>query len=137
LISREVDYALRCLVELVKKPKGEWVSTAELSRELRVSRIYLAKIFQKLAKKGLLVSVKGKGGGVRLMRRNISLTEVLTALEPQFSLNKCLNKRFRCFRQETCPIHSVLEQVQQELFAKLSRYTLKRLAQGAYLKGGE
>lgn len=133
MISREVDYALRCLVELAKKPKGEWVSTAELSRELRVSRVYLAKIFQKLVKKGLLETIKGKGGGVRLTNRNTSLTEVLNALEPHFSLNKCLNERFRCFRQESCPIHSVLEQAQQELFAKLSRYTLKRLAKGGDL----
>jgi Rrf2 family protein len=133
LISREVDYALRCLVELAKRPKGEWVATGELSKSMRVSRVYLAKIFQKMAKKGMLETVKGKGGGVRLTDQNASLTDVLTALEPQFSLNKCLNKRFRCFRQDACPIHSVLEQIQRELFAKLSRYTLKRLAQGGDL----
>jgi Rrf2 family protein len=130
LIGREVDYALRCLVELARKPKGEWVATAELGKELRVSRIYLAKIFQKLAKKGMLETVKGKGGGVRLTRQDISLTEVLTALEPRSSLNKCLNGRFRCFRRQKCAIHSVLERAQRELFAKLGRYTLNKLARG-------
>ncbi|MCU0641223.1 MAG: Rrf2 family transcriptional regulator [Candidatus Margulisbacteria bacterium] len=131
MISREVDYALRALVELAKKPEREWTATAQLSRELRVSRVYLAKIFQRLARKGLLETAKGKQGGVRLKSRNTSLTAVLKALEPHFSLNKCLNQRFRCFRQASCPIHAVLAQVQQELFAKLNRYTLKRLARKA------
>ncbi len=127
MISREVDYAMRCLIELAQKKNGVWTPTAELGKELRISRVYLAKIFQRLSKRGFLETAKGKGGGVRLKRPDINLEEVIKALAPGFSLNKCLSQHFWCFRQRSCPIHAVLGKIQKQLFAQLRKYTFKKL----------
>ena len=108
MISRRTDYALRCLVELVAYPAGEYVATAALAKKLKVSKIFLAKIFQQLTGAKIIESEKWKGGGVRLKSADISLARLLVVLEPEFCLNKCLNRKFKCFRRRICPIHHYL-----------------------------
>ncbi|MBI5399939.1 Rrf2 family transcriptional regulator [Candidatus Saganbacteria bacterium] len=128
MINRKIDYAFRCLVYLAEQPAGTWITTAELSRELKVSRLFLAKIFQVLAKHEILEAVKGKGGGIRLKNKNISLARIINLLEPEFGLNKCLIGNFKCFRKDSCSTHKFLTKLQNELWGKLERMTLKKLA---------
>ncbi len=128
MISRKTDYALRSLVYLAGRERGEWVSTTELSRQLNAPRGFLAKIFQALIRRRILASGRGKNGGVRLRRQGISLLEVIQALEPTFSLNKCLDGEFTCFMERDCSVHNILGGVQKELFNRLKGITLQAAA---------
>jgi Rrf2 family nitric oxide-sensitive transcriptional repressor len=127
MISRRTDYALRCLTYLVRQEQGRLVSTTELSRQLRVSRVFLAKIFQILIKAGILASEKGKGGGVKLKKKHLSLAEIILLLEPSFCLNKCLNGKYRCVFGRACPLHKILKDLQKRLISDLKKIFLEEI----------
>ncbi|OGC31332.1 hypothetical protein A2311_03745 [candidate division WOR-1 bacterium RIFOXYB2_FULL_48_7] len=127
LINRKVDYAIRCLVYLAKQKPAQIVTTAELSRRLRISRPFIAKIFQLLVRQGIVEGEKGKGGGFRLKNRQVSLAKIIRLLDPNLALNKCLKKGFHCFMREECPVHYILCSMQRELFQRLDKIQLSGL----------
>ena len=128
MINRRTDYGLRCLLYLAQQPADRWVPTAEVSKKMRVSPVFLAKIFQKLAEEVVIEGQRGKKGGVRLVKRDASLAELLRLLEPKFAFNKCLSGGYRCFRQSDCQLHTLLYKMQQDFFARLGDLTLAGIA---------
>jgi len=62
LITREIDYAVRALIYLADNGNGKKVSVSELVDELGITRPFLRKIMQLLAKAGVIESYKGNKG---------------------------------------------------------------------------
>jgi len=127
LISRKVDYGLRCLIYLAGLKTKERVSIRDLSKRLRVSYVFLAKIMQILVRAGIVESRRGKVGGVRLKDRKAKLYKIITLMDPAFSLNRCLNKEFSCFLKNKCPLRRLLATLEKDLFAKLEKISLLEL----------
>ena len=133
MISRRTDYALRALSYLAKR-KNEWTSASQLSGEIKVSKIFLAKIFQPLIQNGVLESQRGREGGVRVVKKDAKLSEIILMFEPDFALNKCLAGNYHCSLQEDCSLHGIFGSLQAELMKKLSGITLRTAANR---KGGK
>ena len=66
-ITRETDYAIRCVLHLARQPRRV-APAAEIAAATQVPRIFLAKILQRLAKAGIVVSQRGVQGGFSLAR---------------------------------------------------------------------
>ncbi|OGB91020.1 hypothetical protein A2625_06905 [candidate division WOR-1 bacterium RIFCSPHIGHO2_01_FULL_53_15] len=128
LINRKVDYALRSLIFLAEKRDAEWSSTLELSKKLRLPRVFLAKIVNALARKKIVETQRGKAGGLRLLKKDATVAEVIKLLDPKFSLNKCLGESYSCFLEKSCSLHKLLKLIEKELFDKLSSVTIMELA---------
>ncbi|WP_310439784.1 Rrf2 family transcriptional regulator [Sulfuricurvum sp.] len=81
LMTRASEYALLSLIVMAKAGRALDVDT--LSRELDISKSFLAKILQSLARQGILNSYKGVNGGFELARhsRDITVLEVMEAAE--------------------------------------------------------
>lgn len=81
LMTKASEYALLSLIVLAKADHPLDADT--LSRELDISKSFLAKILQALARKGILKSYKGVNGGFELARssREITILEVMEAAE--------------------------------------------------------
>ncbi len=81
LMTRASEYALLSLIVLAKADHPLDADT--LSRELDISKSFLAKILQALARKGILNSYKGVNGGFELARKRSEITvlEVMEAAE--------------------------------------------------------
>ena len=120
---------MRALSYLANSPE-EWVSASQMSGKIRVSKIFLAKIFQVLAGRGMIETRRGKGGGVRLKDEKAQLAEVLFAFEPQFALNRCLVKGHTCFLENECKLHAVFGQLQNDMFNKLKELSVGDLKEG-------
>ena len=60
LITRDTDYAIRALCFIAKEQ--DTISVAQLVNRMRMPRSFLRKLLQVLSSKGILVSIKGKGG---------------------------------------------------------------------------
>jgi Rrf2 family protein len=67
LLTKKSEYAMLALVLIAKKDTPQ--NTDELSAQLNISKSFLAKILQKLAKNGILESYKGFNGGF-LLKKN-------------------------------------------------------------------
>jgi Rrf2 family protein len=81
LITRASEYAILSLILLSKSDKPQ--DSESLSRELSISKSFLAKILQSLAKKGILKSFKGVNGGFTLSAdaKNISMLDIMSCVE--------------------------------------------------------
>lgn len=82
-LSTKGRYAMVALADLAMAPDGGRLSLAEISKRQDISLPYLEQLFVKLRRAGLVVSVRGPGGGYRLARSAdaIRVTEILQAVE--------------------------------------------------------
>ena len=90
MFSRTVEYALRAVIHLAhESPRPR--TTAQIAAATRVPKGYLVKVLQGLAKRGLVETQRGVGGGVSLARPPDQLTilDVVNAVEPVGRIATC------------------------------------------------
>lgn len=130
-LTREGDYAVRVLVDLAGRPRGDVVRTDDLSARTGVPRPYLAKIIQILSRASLVQTRQGPMGGVSLLKdpATITLREMVEAVEGPIYLNRCLVRPGECPRDRFCPVHPVWHRIQASLLRELDAVTAKELAE--------
>ncbi len=135
-LSKGAEYAIRGVLHLSLQPRGRVAYIDEIAAAQGVPRAYLAKIFQYLSKKGFLKSTRGAGGGFVLARDpgEITLLDVIEAMEGPIHLNDCLIHKDFCERVDTCPVHDVWKEAQEKFLESLSACTFEKLARSPKLK---
>ena len=128
-ISRGTDYGIQGILYLARQPLDKVSLLHTVAQVQNVPESYLAKIFQDLAKAGLVRSHRGAKGGFSLGRPSsqITLRQVIEALQGPISLNRCLDIREGCVNSETCPVADVLRKAQQQMLATLDAASLDGL----------
>ncbi|MBI3019276.1 MAG: Rrf2 family transcriptional regulator [Deltaproteobacteria bacterium] len=129
-IKRNTDYALWSLSYMAGFPKGKVFGLGVLGQQRRVSSVFLRKIFRKVAKKNIVHSHRGCYGGFSLARKpsEISIRDVIEAVQGHMVLNKCLTGHYRCPKERTCGLRKCLGKIQKELIHQLNQLTLENLA---------
>jgi len=125
-ITRAADYGLRGLLYLAKQPTGRLVMAGEIAAAEDMPEYFFSKIFQNLAKAGLLNSFRGSSGGFTLARppEQITLLDVVEAVEGPLALSKCTNAPEVCEKSGTCPFHNYWKEAQESLVGILGKYSL-------------
>ncbi len=123
-LSKKVDYALMALMHLAQEERSS--STREIATGYGLPQDLLAKILQKLAREGLVVSHQGTKGGYRLARPAdaISVVQVIEGIEGPLSLTQCFTDVGACDQIDTCNIKSPLQRLNDHVLLTLSRVTI-------------
>ncbi|PIT93633.1 hypothetical protein COU00_03335 [Candidatus Falkowbacteria bacterium CG10_big_fil_rev_8_21_14_0_10_43_11] len=97
-ISTKSDYGFIVMLELARRYQDGLVSLSDIAKRRKLSSGYLVQILQPLLKAKLVISKEGKGGGYKLARRpkEISVLEIIEALEGKMDLVKCLKRGKEC-----------------------------------------
>jgi len=106
-ITRLTDYGVLLMTELAQA--GEHVhNAAELAERSRLPAPTVSKILQVLLREGLLTSVRGAGGGYHLTREasEISVRDIIVALEGPIALTECNLEHGQCEQEEHCATRS-------------------------------
>jgi Rrf2 family nitric oxide-sensitive transcriptional repressor len=121
-ITRETDYAIRCVFYLSGKKEGVTM-VDEISKEMKIPNSFLAKILQKLGKASLVKSRRGVKGGFELTRapQEISLLEVIEAIQGPVAMNICALDEALCGFSSTCSVHPVWVEIRKEVEKILRR----------------
>jgi Rrf2 family protein len=140
-ISTGVEYGLHCLLFLADPRRNVPLASARDLAELQgVSVEYVAKLFTKLQKAGLVVATEGARGGFRLARPadSISVLDVVTAIDGEKSLFDCREIRRRCAlfgskppawaTRGVCSIHAIMLEAEARMREVLASHTLADLA---------
>jgi Rrf2 family protein len=134
-ITTSVEYGLHCLLWLVGNDDTP-VSSRDLAELQGISPSFLAKIFPKLEKAGIVKASEGVRGGYVLARPadQISFLEVVDAIEGRKPLFDCQEIRGRCAlfggnapdwaTAGTCGIHAVMLQAEKAMRETLAAQTL-------------
>lgn len=120
-ITRQADYAVRAVLHVAQLEEGDRLATSVIAEAENIPLPFLAKIVSQLSVKGILDAMRGASGGVRLARpaSDISLLEVIEAIDGEISLNRCVLNEDACTSTSTCPVHEVWCDTQRELVRRL------------------
>lgn len=115
-ITRETDYAVRCVFYLAGKTDGVTMID-EISREMCVPKSFLAKILQKLSRQDIVKSFRGVKGGFQLARKpgGITLLDVIEAVQGPVAMNICALDKKLCGLSGTCAIHPVWIEIRRKV----------------------
>lgn len=127
VITREADYAIRCVLYLSEN-EGQISMVEGIAREMHIPRSFLAKILQKLTRASLVKSFRGVKGGFQLAKHpsEITLLDVVEAVEGEVAMNKCALDRDLCDRSSECPIHPVWVEIKKDVRKMLKKYNFAR-----------
>jgi Rrf2 family protein len=126
MLSKTAEYALRVAVCLAQSP-DQPASADELAEVTKIPRRYLHKVVQDLARRGLVRSQPGPGGGYSILRtpKQITILDVVNAVAPLERIRRCplgLTSHTRL-----CPLHRELDKVYAETEKAFARVTLDEL----------
>lgn len=129
-ITRATDYAVRVMVLLAGLPPGTRANRESLAAQADVPPQFMGKVLQSLARAQLILSHRGVQGGFTLARpgAEISMLDVVVAMEGPVRLNVCLVGEGGCDRAWWCAPHNVWVEAQEAMTAVLRAATLDRLA---------
>ena len=130
-LTRGADYGARGVVYLARQPNDSVLLVGEIASAEGMPESYLAKIFQALAREGIVRSHRGAGGGFSLGRSpgEITLRQVVEAIDGPIALCRCLGVSGSCDRMAGCSLYPVLREAQERLLALLGATTFDDLAQ--------
>jgi Rrf2 family nitric oxide-sensitive transcriptional repressor len=123
------DYSLRLLMYLALHGK-ELVTIGEIAAVYGISRNHLMKVAFQLGRHGILQTVRGRNGGLRLARKpeSIGLGEVVRITEEDFAQVECFDPATnRCSITAPCRLRGVLARALDAYLAVLDEYTLADL----------
>lgn len=144
-MSIGVEYALHCLLYIVKMKDVDYVGLKDLADFQGVSESYLAKVFTKLGRAGITKSVPGIKGGYELAKdpADISFWDVVAAIEGHEPLFQCAEIRQKnalvdqdnlpdTYTKCPCFIKQVMDAGENEMRKYLSGKTLAWLYSEVY-----
>ncbi len=130
-ISTQVRYALRALARIASYEDAGFISLSSIAEEENLSVKYLEHIFRQLKKNGILESSRGPEGGYRLTKdtQNITLYEIVAALEGPISTVSCASDALSCERSDFCSVKQLWSDMQTHIVTFLEGRTLEAVLQ--------
>ena len=125
-------YALRAMIDIGLHQDRGPVLRQDIARRQEISANYVAQIFRKLVSAGLLVGIKGPGGGYKLAKscEEIRASDILQAIEGPIALVHCVmneDDERPCTRTVHCATHRMWSRLSCTMEAYLDSVTLKDL----------
>jgi FeS assembly SUF system regulator len=124
------------MAHLAACPEGAPHNARELAAETRLPVPVVSKVLKALARAGLLVSQRGAKGGYGLARspREITVPEMITALEGPIGLTECAQHPGACPQEEGCHVRAPWQRISRAVQGALARITLADLVAPSHSK---
>lgn len=131
IFSKPCEYAIQAMLYLAKHRDRSPILLREISDSLYIPYHVLSKTLQTLARYGILISNKGMNGGFTLTRSpgEISLIEIVHAIDGNFFLTKCVIGFPKCGDNNSCPVHDHWTKAREIIFNMLYGKNLEELSQ--------
>jgi len=132
-ITKITDYGVLLLTRLADAGARGTRNARDLADELDLPLPTVSKILKTLTRAGLLASHRGARGGYALTRRpeQISITEVITALDGPVALTRCGAEAEGCPREELCGVSANWQIISDAVRAALEKITLAEMVRPA------
>ena len=126
-LTQHTDYGLRVLVYTAIND-DTLVNIGTIAETYNISKSHLMKVVTSLVKGGFLVSVRGKGGGLRLADNpeNINIGAVVRHLEPM-QVVECMGDNNECLITPSCRLTGIITGAIKAFFNHLDQYSLQDL----------
>ena len=125
------DYTLRVLMYLALD-RTRLATIPEIAAAYGISENHLMKVVHQLACAGIVETIRGKGGGLRLARapEQIQLGQIVRATEGDAPIVECLSgDPNACRITSSCKLKGILAKVFETLYDSLDEHTLADLVE--------
>jgi len=101
-------YAVTAMLDLAINSQIKPVTLTEIATRQTISLSYLEQLFSRLRRAGMVVGVRGPGGGYKLSREanEINISDIILAVDEQVDLTNCEQKG-TCQDGEPCLTHDL------------------------------
>src|SRR5262249_25076654 len=129
-LSKKADYALMAMKHLAVHGERGSSSAREIAGQYDIPIELLAKVLQRLVRRGLLASQQGTRGGYQLARRPslISVADVIQAIEGPVAVTACTDREGNCEQYAKCNVRDPLWRVRERILKALGECTIAELA---------
>jgi Rrf2 family protein len=132
-VSTRGRYALRAVVDVCMNSDRGPTSRQDIAERQGISSAYVAQLFRKLTRAGILRSVRGPGGGYTIARDPASITagDILRAVEGPIAVVHCVegDGASSCERAGACATHRVWGRLSDVMAEYLDSITLQSLCE--------
>jgi Rrf2 family protein len=131
-IARHTDYAARIVLHLACLGEGDQASIGEIAEQRLLPEPFVRRLIAKLVKGGILATVRGSAGGIRLGRpaSEISLLDLVRVMEGPITLNRCVDNDHACPFTTQCPVQTAWTVATRALEVQLAASRFDVLANG-------
>jgi Rrf2 family transcriptional regulator, iron-sulfur cluster assembly transcription factor len=139
MFSKTCEYGIRATIFIASQSyQDQRVGLKDIAKKIDSPEAFTAKILQILSKNNIIHSIKGVGGGFDIpkeMMNQITLAQVVTALEGDRVFTGCGLGLNHCSEEHPCPVHDKFKSIRNELAHMLETTNLEELALG--IKSGD
>lgn len=130
LYSKRCQYALWALTYVAARGGQDRFQAVDVCEKTGIPESFTRKVFQALTQGGFLHAVRGAGGGYALTRpaSEISLLDVIRAVEGEDTFDHCVLGLPVCGSAKACPLHGTWSQAKVQLLEQLAARSLQDLA---------
>jgi FeS assembly SUF system regulator len=124
------DYATVIMTGLAREPE-RLRNAADLAADTHLTVPTVSKVLKRLAREGLLVSIRGAHGGYKLARppAKITMAQIIAALEGPLGLTDCAAHNGRCGIESLCHVRGNWLRINLAVQRALDGVTLAELAE--------
>lgn len=128
-VSKMADYGT-VIMALMAKEESRVFSASDLANVTKISLPTVSNLLKKLTKSDLLHSTRGPSGGYQLKRpaMQISVYEIIAAIEDKLGLTECSEKDSQCSLQAACPTKASWRVINRVVGDALRAVSLRSLA---------
>lgn len=123
------DYSLRTLMYLGMS-RDRLVTIQDIADTYSISKSHLMKVVHQLGLAGLVETIRGRSGGLRLKKEpeDINIGDVVCGTEPDFMMVECFNRAHNdCILSPSCELQGVLRKATAAYLEVLKSVTLADL----------
>ena len=120
-LSKKADYALMAMKHLATRADNASSSAREIAEQYDIPLELMAKVLQRLARRGLVTSLQGTRGGYRLARstQQISVADIIEAIEGPLRVTACSTEEENCGQYAKCSVRDPLWKIKDRIVAAL------------------
>ena len=125
-LSKKADYGLIAATHMAQSWSEGWCSAKDIADAYCIPQPLMAKILQRMAKNGILVSQHGTRGGYSLARppEKITAFEIVAAIDGPVLITSCVTTKGECIQSPRCNVREPLRKVNERVINALSEVTL-------------
>ena len=129
-LSKKADYALMAMKHLALRADRGSSSAREIAEQYDIPIELMAKVLQRLVRRGLLASHQGTRGGYQLARQPglISVADVIQAIDGPVTVTACSTEESQCEQYSKCNVRDPLWRVRERILEALGECTIAELA---------
>jgi len=129
-LSKKADYALMAMKHLATHTDAASTSARAIAEQYDIPLELMAKVLQRLARRGLLASHQGTRGGYRLSKPSpsISVADIIQAIDGPLTVTACSTDDEQCEQFTKCNVRDPLWRIKDRIIAALQTVSLAEIA---------